>query len=230
MCLHKKSDHSDDSSKNPSPFARLPTSWTNDSDWTKIINLLRDQGENAKVAAVGAFDSSNKIVLFGPPCLDAEPKIEPGTLAEPPSKFTVSGTVRTMRDVVAGMTGPSVTFSSMNMQAVRNIADAKAVRDITDTKAARDIADTNLDVLLPEAFARTIELDLLDCDAIPALITGVLRGTNVKEFLERLGVLACTRMYPDFIFCRFFFTKCFRQGLSEYSRPHPILFDASASL
>jgi hypothetical protein len=40
--------------------------------------------------------------------------------------------------------------------------------------------------------AWAIKLDLLDCDAIPALITGVLRGTNVTEFLERLEVLAYT--------------------------------------
>jgi hypothetical protein len=38
--------------------------------------------------------------------------------------------------------------------------------------------------------AKAIELDLLDCDAIPTLIAGVLRGTNVNEFLERLDVLA----------------------------------------
>ena len=40
--------------------------------------------------------------------------------------------------------------------------------------------------------AWAIELDLLDCDAIPALIAGVVRGTNVTEFLERLEVLAYT--------------------------------------
>ena len=39
---------------------------------------------------------------------------------------------------------------------------------------------------------KAIELDLLDCDAIPTLIASVLRGTNVKEFLERLEVLAYT--------------------------------------
>jgi hypothetical protein len=38
--------------------------------------------------------------------------------------------------------------------------------------------------------AEAIEWDLLDCNAIPALIGGVLRGTNVNEFLERLEVLA----------------------------------------
>jgi hypothetical protein len=44
-----------------------------------------------------------------------------------------------------------------------------------------------------------IELDLLDCDAIPTLIANVLRGTNVDEFLERLEVLAFTRTYSGFI-------------------------------
>ena len=89
---------------------------------------------------------------------------------------------------------------------------------------------TNLDVLLPEAIARAIELDLLDCDAIPALIAGVLRDTNVKEFLERLGVLACTGMHPHFICRRLLFTKCFRKGRGDNSRGQPILSDASTSI
>ena len=181
MCLHTKSG---ESSLNLSPFARLPKSWTNDSDWTIIINLIRDQGEDTKVEAVGAFDNSSKIVLSHPPLPNTGPEI----------------------------IQKSVTATSLN------------------TRAAHDIVDTNRDVLLPEPIASAIELDLLDCDVIPTLITGVLRGTNVKEFLERLGVLACTGMYPDFIYCRFFFTKCFRKGLGEYSRPQPILFDASASI
>ena len=48
--------------------------------------------------------------------------------------------------------------------------------------------------------AWAIELDLLDCDAIPALIAGVLRGTNVTEFLERLEVLAYTGTPSDLYF------------------------------
>jgi hypothetical protein len=47
--------------------------------------------------------------------------------------------------------------------------------------------------------AEAIELDLLDCDAIPTLIASVLRGTNVNEFLERLEVLAYTGAYSGFI-------------------------------
>ena len=58
--------------------------------------------------------------------------------------------------------------------------------------------------------AEAIELDILDCDAIPALIAGVLRGTNVNEFLERLEVLAYTGKFLDFICCLFFSIKCFR--------------------
>jgi hypothetical protein len=49
--------------------------------------------------------------------------------------------------------------------------------------------------LPPEA----IELDLLDCDAIPTLIASVLRGTNVNEFLERLEVLAYTGKYSGLL-------------------------------
>ena len=55
--------------------------------------------------------------------------------------------------------------------------------------------------------AEAIELDILDRGAIPALIAGVLRGTNVKEFLERLEVLAYTGKHPDLICRLFFFTK-----------------------
>ena len=190
MCLHKKSD---DSSKNLSPFARLPKSWTDDLDWTKIIKLLRDRGEDTKVEAVAAFDNSNEIVPVHPPLPNTKPKIKPVTRGSTLRNRTMSRSTQT-----------------------------QAVRDI--------VVDTNLDVLLPEAIASAIELDLLDCDVIPVLITGVLRGTNVKECLERLGVLACTRMYPDLYLLLIFFTKCLRKGLGEYSRAQPILFDASASL
>ena len=59
------------------------------------------------------------------------------------------------------------------------------------TQAVRDlVGKDHMDLLPPEA----IELDLLDSDVIPTLIAGVLRGSNVNEFLERLGVLACTGM------------------------------------
>jgi hypothetical protein len=59
--------------------------------------------------------------------------------------------------------------------------------------------------------AEAIELDILDPGAIPALIAGVLRGTNVNEFLERLEVLAYTGKHPPDLICRlFFFTKYFR--------------------
>lgn len=89
---------------------------------------------------------------------------------------------------------------------------------------------TNLDVLLPKAITGAIKLDLLNCNVIPALITGVLRGTNVEDFLEHLGVLACTYMYPNFICCQFFLTKCFRKGCGENLRGQPIHFDSSTSL
>lgn len=50
-------------------------------------------------------------------------------------------------------------------------------------------------VLPPEA----IEFGILDCDIVPVLIAGVRRGTNVDEFLGRLGVLACTSGCSGFI-------------------------------
>ena len=57
--------------------------------------------------------------------------------------------------------------------------------------------------------AGTIEWDLLDHNAIHALIDGVLRGTNVKEFLERLEVLAYSGRH-SFIAVDFFLYKIFQ--------------------
>ena len=74
---------------------------------------------------------------------------------------------------------------------VVQIAPVEAITDPTDEPSPVPTKFT----LPPEA----IELDLLDCDAIPALIASVLRGTNVKEFLERLEVLAYTGKYSGFI-------------------------------
>jgi hypothetical protein len=61
---------------------------------------------------------------------------------------------------------------------------------------------TDESVSVPAQFslpAKAIELDCLDCDAIPTLIASVLRGTNVNEFLERLEVLAYTGTCLGFI-------------------------------
>ena len=102
-----------------------------------------------------------------------------------------------------------VTVSSPHMRAVRDL-----------------VGKDHTDLLPPEA----IELDLLDSDVIPTLIAGVLRGSNVNEFLERLGVLACTGMRWTYICYQLFFTKCFRKGQSEDSRGQPVFFDASTSL
>ena len=55
----------------------------------------------------------------------------------------------------------------------------------------------------------TIEWDLLDYRAIPSLIGGVLRGTNVNEFLERLDVLAYQGR-RSFIAVDFFLHKIFQ--------------------
>lgn len=49
-----------------------------------------------------------------------------------------------------------------------------------------------------------VERDIMDCDAIPALIAGVLRGTNVNEFLDRLRVITLHGAHSDFICCLFF--------------------------
>ena len=75
-------------------------------------------------------------------------------------------------------------------------APVEAITDPTDEPSPVPAEFT----LPPEA----IELDLLDCDAIPALIASVLRGTNVKEFLERLEVLAYTGKYSGFIYTDLF--------------------------
>ena len=56
--------------------------------------------------------------------------------------------------------------------------------------------------ILPAEFTlppEAIELDLLDCNGIPTLIAGVLNGTNVNEFLERLEALAYTGTHSDLV-------------------------------
>jgi hypothetical protein len=72
------------------------------------------------------------------------------------------------------------------------------------TESTNELAPVPANVELPP---KAIELDLLDCDAIPALIAGVLRGTNVNEFLERLEVLAYTGTHSRFMYCRFIFSS-----------------------
>ena len=135
-----------------------------------------------------------------------------------------------MKVTAIGIFGTSNEIVSVDPLLLNTVPEIPSIAITPNTQAVRNIVDTDLNVLLPKEIAGAIELDLLDCNVVHALITGVLRGTNVKEFLERLGVLACTGTYPDFICCRSFFMKCFRKGLGEYSRPQPILFDASAGL
>ena len=65
---------------------------------------------------------------------------------------------------------------------------APPVALLVASQVASPVYSSNPITLLAEA----IEWDLLDCSGIPALIGGVLRGTNVNEFLERLEVLAYT--------------------------------------
>lgn len=69
---------------------------------------------------------------------------------------------------------------------------ASSVASLASVSPSIPLSDWSLvksEFMLP---AEAIEWDLLDCNAIPALIGGVLRGTNVTEFLRRLQMLACS--------------------------------------
>lgn len=85
-------------------------------------------------------------------------------------------------------------------------ADSEVITEPKHDSTPLDMTDAGIpgnhvaEFTLP---AWAIELDLLDCDAIPALIAGVLRGTNVTEFLERLEVLAYTGTPSDLYFFDF---------------------------
>ena len=63
---------------------------------------------------------------------------------------------------------------------------APPVASLVASQIASPVSSSTPFTLLAEA----IEWDLLDRNAIPTLIGGVLRGTNMNEFLERLQVLA----------------------------------------
>ena len=78
---------------------------------------------------------------------------------------------------------PSVT-SSVTSSVTPPVAPP--VAPLVASQVASPVYSSNPFTLLAEA----IEWDLLDCNAIPTLIAGVLRGTNMNEFLERLQVLA----------------------------------------
>jgi hypothetical protein len=153
--------HNGSSNNASEPFAHLPESWANDSGWTRILKLFRDQGGNIRAEAIDAFDRSADIQVLPP-----APETRPETSSRP--------------ILIAPPLVLDRTLVSPSVQALRE---------------AVEIEPAHPDVLPPKA----MELDLLDCDAIPALIAGVLRGTNVREFLERLGVLACTGMCSDFM-------------------------------
>jgi hypothetical protein len=154
--------HNGSSNNASEPFAHLPESWANDSGWTRILELFRDQGGNIRAEAIDAFDNNTEILQVHPPA--------PETRPETTSQATLSAQPLVL----------DPTIVSPSVQGLREAVGNETV---------------HADVLPPKA----IELDLLDCDVIPALITGVLRGRNVNEFLERLGVLACTGMCSNLI-------------------------------
>ena len=254
MCLHN------DASKNTEPFACLPKSWANNSDWTEILDLLRNKEQNIKAEAISTFDnvqvdpptpeinveapatptllninaeaiSTSDNVQVHPPA----PEINLEAPATPTLLNIKAEAISTFDNVQVHPRVPEISLEAPAMPTILIDPPSRSHTVTTlaspNTEGVREVLNNGpavANVLPPEA----IEFDLLDCDSIPALIAGVRRGTNVKEFLERLGVLTCTGMCSDFIctYCRFFFTTCSRKRPGNNSSQQPILCDASTSL
>ena len=219
VCLH------DDSSE--TPFARLPETWINKSGkrygWMEVIKLLRDKEEHMKDKAADAFNSSK---MFLPP-----PSFSPTASIASDERKSFRETVRR-----AGSRSSSVgSFpaivpqpSSASRQSLKDSASTRGgytsdkqpgvVQNGLVEAITEKYEPASVPLAVPAEFtlpAGAIELDLLDCDAIPALIVGVLRGTNVHEFLQRLEVLAYTGTYSDYMCWHFFFPHEIFQTLAK---------------
>ena len=244
MCFHKENFPED-------PFACLPGSWINKSEkqygWTEVIDLLRDKEEDMKDQAASASRSGTMDLC--PPVISSKPGPSPPPSIESEDRTFFRNTVRragskTSSLASQGSSADRQSHDETDLASNSDMSDeqsgvvqndppiarpVEAITEPTDEPVPPDLTDAGNEFTLP---ARAIELDLLDCDAIPALIAGVLRGTNVAEFLERLEVLAYTGTHSDFIFCQFFFTKYFRYWQRDNSTENqaPILFNASTSL
>ncbi len=257
MCLH----HDGDSFENP--FAYLPKSWIDifgrQYGWTEVINLLRNTEKTkneAKDKAAGAFEGSTTLppppVDFSsmpgqrplPTIASEETKSFRDRVSEagsrsssiasrksPPSHRSLGHQSQT--DPASNRGGDTSDNQSSVVQNGPPVERREVITEPTNAPPAvtdSDIGNVPAEFTLP---AKAIELDLLDCDVIPALIAGVLSGTNVNEFLGRLEVLAYTgTRRSDFMCRRFFFTKYFRHWQEEDStgKQTPILFNTSTSL
>ena len=197
------------------PYAYLPKSWINTSrksySWTEVKNLLRDKGEDIKGQADEAYSSGASDLPRSEFSLILGPSSPPSTI--------ITEDNESFRDAVSRAGSISSSLSLQSFPAVQNdppvIRPKEVITEPTDEPGHPDLTDAAS--ILPEFTlpAGAIELDLLAYDAIPALIAGVLKGANVAEFLDRLGVLAYPSTHSGFMCCRFFFSS---RNISEIGK------------
>jgi hypothetical protein len=173
------------------PFAGFLDLWFDESgkryDWAQIIQLLRDE-EGHRDDAVLAFSRTRD--LPDPPQFLSTSAPAPQLVLDPPVS---SPMLAPISQRVPDPREPLSMPSSSRLQVVPDVLEIRSER----TEALRPMEEGKSDILPVSA----IQLDIFEPGEIPALIAGVLGGTNVNEFLERLGALACTGMHSDHICC-----------------------------
>ncbi|KAF8259575.1 hypothetical protein EI94DRAFT_1011450 [Lactarius quietus] len=147
-------------------------------DWNEYISRLRIDKQNTD-QALDLFRSDADLAGF-PWATSLQPvRVALATAAQPPLQ------------PVPNEPGPSV-HSSSQPGTPEPIATPMQSSDrlVHDAQANQPIVPPTADAsVLPP---KSIESDILDGGGIPTLIAAVLRRTNVEEFLELLGVQACT--------------------------------------
>ena len=210
MCFHEENFSKD-------PFACLPKSWINKPEkrygWTEVINLLRGKEEDMEDQVDIAYRSGTKDLpppKFSP-IIESEDARSVRTLARWGSRSSMRSHAssidrRSHHQMDSASKGDMSGNQSGPVEAITKPIDEPVPPDLTDTWT-----------ILPEFTLppEAIELDLLDCDAIPALIAGALRDTNVAEFLERLEVLAYTGTHLDLMCFSIFFSQEIFQTLAR---------------
>ena len=209
VCLHKEDFPKD-------PFAFLPDSWINEEyGWAEVINLLRDKEEAMKDRAASASRSGT--MDLPPPGFPSNPDPSPSPSIASKNRKIFRSAIRRVGSRSSSIVSRASSidrqsYDQTDLTSNSDMSDdqsgivqnsppltkpVEAITEPTDEPVPPDVTGAGnilAEFTLP---AGAIELDLLDSDAIPALIAGVLRGTNVAEFLERLEVLAYTGTHSD---------------------------------
>ncbi|KAN0129057.1 Uncharacterized alpha/beta hydrolase domain (DUF2235) domain containing protein [Lactarius tabidus] len=166
------------------PFARLPNSWVlqdgMQDGWTDVINLLRENDE-AKYLI-----KSNTNIRSGPPSI-AYFDFGNGGMSDQSEVVQNTSPGEVFTDPTFRVPSPpilrSLVPSSISSPVPSPVSYPAPLRALLPVSSVAVVPEFRL-------LAEAVEWDLLDLDSIPALIGGVLRGTNVDVFLERLEVLA----------------------------------------